>query len=556
MAKSKKRIDQKKYSRAAKNFTLAGVMLVLLLIVLVAFTNRMQADLSFRQPQQDLIMYLTANTQVAQSLPAEQCWNRKYILPVVVDPLPVGAESYYLGIAVEAADDRSDAIRSTKITMHEGINQVTFNTPSAPAGNPDCYIRFSANAEQDLYGLWISNGSTIDAGTMFFNGQAVDYDLVFNSYTPIQIQSLFSAFGKALLPTLKLLSMSILYLLIGLGIQVCLKKEEENQRLIPGLFLGIASVMLLVLVLSTVNIRYANWMLFAWLGIFMLAAIIKLLLKHEQFVSVKKQLRKLNWQDALILVGFLLLLLVRISQTDPLYVPSWMDSIFHANLIEGFLQTGQIPSNLNYHFGYHLLTFLNSQLFHWNIPTAMLITGQWLNALLSLAVFSFVERRFDDRKIAIYSVLLFSLFAIFPAYLVNWSRFSILLGTAFGLIITGSLFHTGQKWSLSLILTTGILLLAQFISHYTSIVLTGFIGLVLAYPALQALDRQQLRKDLKAKVPLGILIGAGIVIVSISAFVVSRIVSLARSGEFAAILTSTRSLTEEFSMRYFWQLCS
>ena len=165
------------------------------------------------------------------------------------------------------------------------------------------------------------------------------------------------------------------------------------------------------------------------------------------------------WAAVLLLI-LALTLWTRFEHIRGLAAPAWVDSVHHALLIRVAAERGQAPydlapylrvSNLTYHSGYHV--FLASALDVCGalqlprlqegergpgalgpcatpLPSAMLLSGQVLNALVALAwmgAASYLWRR--PAAVAAAGVVV-GLVSIMPAFYVSWGRYTLVTGMA------------------------------------------------------------------------------------------------------------------------------
>ncbi len=157
-------------------------------------------------------------------------------------------------------------------------------------------------------------------------------------------------------------------------------------------------------------------------------------------------------------------------------VPLWVDGFNHAAKISLLARDGILPLQINYPFGYHILTWYVHLLTGLDLPAAAFNTGFWISALAIPAAWPLARRIFGQRWTALLAVLLYGMFAPFPAYLATWSRFPYLLG----LTLLPLALHAALDWLQSPRMTipremvqalpAAILAAGLVLSHYGTVI--------------------------------------------------------------------------------------
>lgn len=186
--------------------------------------------------------------------------------------------------------------------------------------------------------------------------------------------------------------------------------------------------------------------------------------------------RKVNGIHLLLLALLLLALVLRLLAVRDLAFPPWVDSSRHALISTLMASQGQTPDDyqpylaidrFDYHFGFHTLPAGLRLLGLGPLPRLLLVSGQLLNALAPLAVYSatwLVTRR---RRLALLAAFLVALPFFFPAYYVTWGRYTqltgaLLLAPLIGL--TWLLHHGARGWRRAWWLV-GLLVAGLFLVH-------------------------------------------------------------------------------------------
>jgi hypothetical protein len=142
--------------------------------------------------------------------------------------------------------------------------------------------------------------------------------------------------------------------------------------------------------------------------------------------------------STLALLAILVLTLwTRFYEIRDLALPNWVDSVHHALMIRVAAERGQAPLSLRpylpvdqlpYHWGYHVFVAATMRLAGADLATAMLWSGQVLNALHALAAASLAAYLWRRPLAGVVAALVVGLLSIFPAYYVSWGRYTQLTG--------------------------------------------------------------------------------------------------------------------------------
>lgn len=155
--------------------------------------------------------------------------------------------------------------------------------------------------------------------------------------------------------------------------------------------------------------------------------------------KTKKRDRNYSLRSKWIQLGlggvFAITLITRLVMVRNLVAPPWVDSIHHGMITQMILKTGEYPRSyepyLNvsgYHPGFHSLVATYDWLTGLNIPLAMLILGQILNALIVFAVYLFSNIFIKSKIAGLFAALAAGLLSPMPAYYTSWGRYPQLVG--------------------------------------------------------------------------------------------------------------------------------
>lgn len=192
---------------------------------------------------------------------------------------------------------------------------------------------------------------------------------------------------------------------------------------------------------SSLSLTALLGMFFSLLGIrltaFSLSSLYGLMLLGWAAVKVWQGVRIRLRAPSFLMVGVMLGLIAwRLYQARELALPAWVDSVHHTLLVRLMLERGGVPGDwlpylpvdMFYHYGFHIAAAVFSFFSRIDPPQAVLVFGQVLNALVSLAVYRLGKAVFGDVKRAAIAGLLVGFAFLMPGYYVSWGRFTLLTG--------------------------------------------------------------------------------------------------------------------------------
>ncbi|OGO61582.1 MAG: hypothetical protein A2029_01990, partial [Chloroflexi bacterium RBG_19FT_COMBO_47_9] len=128
---------------------------------------------------------------------------------------------------------------------------------------------------------------------------------------------------------------------------------------------------------------------------------------------------------------------VRLAMVRDLATPAWVDSVHHATITSLIMQNGNFPASYapymdfdvyNYHTGFHAGLAVFTWLSGLEIPDAMLIYGQAINALAALSVYLLTTTFTRQPLAGLFSAFITSFLTPMPAYYTSWGRYTQLTG--------------------------------------------------------------------------------------------------------------------------------
>lgn len=324
---------------------------------------------------------------------------------------------------------------------------LSFELPAVPASEGVTYTLVLETPGRPLnsaIGIAYTNYDTLTSGQMYTDGEEANAELVFSTYYRYGIGSLLGdierTVGEKALPVA---SWILLLLLPGLALLVWLPNSfSPQQRLLaaPGISLLVLPVFYLLM--RAVGIRVSGLIL--WLILMLCGAAIVARLWRVRGTLRLGRVAVSNiafW--GLLLAVFLLTVATRLSSLRDLYAGMNLDAYHHTLISEMFVKSGGIPQNyepyaplasFTYHFGFHALTASIAWLSGMDGTDQILLlmpqAGQIACALPVLTLTLFTWKTTGNRWAGLFAGALAGLVSIFPAFYVNWSRYTQGLGLA------------------------------------------------------------------------------------------------------------------------------
>ncbi len=207
-----------------------------------------------------------------------------------------------------------------------------------------------------------------------------------------------------------------------------------------------------------------------------------------------------------LLAGALLvggLIWFRLYQARGLVLPNWVDSVHHSLIVRLILETGGLPATFlpyldapfSYHYGFHLLTAAFAIWAQLPAEQAVLIFGQALNGLISLALYRLARAAGLDWRAAGLSGLLAGFVFQLPAYYLTWGRYTLSAGLIVLLLaMAAALEFRAQPGSRRLGIKLAILTAGVCLTHYlATLLLLIFLTLLGIGGLIEAARQRSLR---------------------------------------------------------------
>ena len=244
--------------------------------------------------------------------------------------------------------------------------------------------------------------------------------------------------------------------------------KQLSEYLMVAISLGVASMILLVIGMSALNIPLSRVNLLAVFTTFLGLWILWGYFKRWKVGIPENFIKRRDLMENLLLgITFFCLFLLRSVQMSEVFVPNWFDGFVHTSLVQNFIVKEIISIGRIYHVGFHAIALVVTQLSGMEVPQTVLLLGQWFSVICGFTFYSFVRRITHSVFPAFFSLLAYLLLLYFPSHLVSWSRYPFLLGLTFlpPTILTSMDWIDNHQGNYFLTL---ILVASLIISHYGS----------------------------------------------------------------------------------------
>lgn len=264
---------------------------------------------------------------------------------------------------------------------------------------------------------------------------------------------------------------------------------------ITAIALGLSSAILLINTMSVFDVPLSRNNLFmilgGYCGLLVLFVSIRLLKRGSLVFS---RPNRHNLFETICVGGlFLLLLCVRAVQVRDIFVPNWVDGLTHTLLLQKFVSMQYIPFDRIYHTGFHSIALSVHHLWSLDLPEAVLLLGQWLSAMCGVSLYLLAKRYIHYVFPSYLCIVIYSLFLLFPSFLVSWGRYPFLLGlTLLPPAIVAALNWLDHQKGLFLAIAFVVVL---FFAHYGALLI--WFSFVAAHLAFTAIAQRSYSRDLR-----------------------------------------------------------
>ncbi len=293
-------------------------------------------------------------------------------------------------------------------------------------------------------GLRYNSFDALSSGKMYTDDGAQRGDLDITTYYHYGLQDALSDAGSTLTQgLLPVLSWAFLLVLPGLALLVWLPGSLTiGQRILAAPGVSLLALPLIYLVTRAVSLPMSGGALWLLLGLCLVLVVVAVVRGGQPLrVRMLDAASIAFW--SLLIVVFALTIYSRMLPLHDLQAGLGLDAYHHTLIAQMFVEHGGVPANyepyaplasFTYHFGFHALAASIAWLTGQTSPTDMLrlmpVAGQVATGLPALTLTLFGWKVFGNRWAGLLAGALAGLVSIFPAYYVNWSRYTQGLGLA------------------------------------------------------------------------------------------------------------------------------
>jgi hypothetical protein len=332
------------------------------------------------------------------------------------------------------------------------------------------------------------NADVYPQGTAFINKLPIQADIGFRTTYNYDVQNTLNDLGN-LFPGLWLaLPLTAVLFLPGwllLDLSGLSGRFDGGEKLALSLGLSLSAIPLLMLWTTTTGLHWNR-------NIVILVAVC---LAPVALWRARKNLFLFHITPVGIGLSVVLLLSlgVRLAMSRDMAGPAWVDSVHHALITRLIEQNGGFPPTYSpfldmpanqYHSGFHSSLAAFQWLSGLELPEAMLLFGNVLNALAVLAVYLFTTTLTRSRLAGLVAALICGLVSPMPAYYTSWGRYTELAGLLIlpaALAFTVKIFEeNAEKLDIKTLLLgclafTGVLLVHYRVVAFQAILLAAFV---------------------------------------------------------------------------------
>jgi hypothetical protein len=423
----------------------------------------------------------------------------------------------HLKINLYSLSEPYNLIHHTTINLSDSIENQSF-TVSFPPQADSSGMQYSLELSVDtgtvkVYGR---NENSYPYGQSFVNMQPLEADIAFSTTYDYDTTA-FRNDVEIWINNINLIPSFIIVLFLPgwLLLKFCCHQHsfDFGQRIGISVGISLATIPVVLLWTSTIGVPWTKTVVMFFSGL--LVAVWLIVVIRDQFFrrtlsGLKNLAIKINdsgsnvltyafrksasglYIPTLLIIIFIISLAVRLIMVRDLVTPAWVDSVHHALITRIISETGTLPetylpyldlSATDYHPGFHsqLATFL--LLSNLDIPSAMLLFGQVINAMMVISVYTFTKGLTNSEVTGIFAGLITGLFTPMPAYYTSWGRYTqlsglLILPTAYILFTIAINYKNKIRWINFPLLIAALTISGLFLTHYR--VTAFFILLIIA----------------------------------------------------------------------------
>lgn len=253
-----------------------------------------------------------------------------------------------------------------------------------------------------------------------------------------------------------------------------------------AILFALASWPVMMAWLQLFNISLFRPALIAWFAATWAIAVVRLRPRPGSWLRPPAPERVILWLAVIVAAG------AAVYSLRSVVVGPGSDSYHHTLIAQLIMERGQLPRDylpytplvsFTYHFGFHSVAAAIAEVARLPAHIVVPVVAQLLIGLAALAVATFTEMITRSRLAAAVSAVMVGCVAVFPAYLINYGRYTQLTGTVLlaGLLaLAWDWDATGWRWQN--VLFAGLVAAGTALTHYR-VTLMAASGLAIIFGA-------------------------------------------------------------------------
>ncbi len=426
-------------------FALCSLLLLLAVLVWGALSLNKGLELrSFEQNLQDSTTQQLDTSLVGQSFLSPRANLSTIQLQLSNFPVlqPPGRIRLLSGDGLSGSPVYSASLSSASFATNPYLT-INFSPVAASAGQTYTLVLDSPGEPlKSLVSARYNSFDALSSGAMYTDAGPAPGDLAMTVGYYYDLPMLWRDIVKAATGEIALiLSWILLLLLPGTALLLWLPNSlTAGQRFLAAPAVTALSIPVFLLLTRAVGIRMGTVAM--WLVLILCAAAIAAWWwRYKPRVDIKSVTRRDATFWTLLMGTFFVTVAGRLLSLRDAYAGMGLDAYHHTLIAEMFVRAGGIPANylpyaplssFTYHFGFHALTasvgWLSGRTSAADMMLLMPQAGQISTALPVLTLTLFCWKAGGDRWVGLASGALVGLVSIFPAFYVNWSRYTQGLG--------------------------------------------------------------------------------------------------------------------------------
>ncbi len=403
---------------------------------------------------------------------------------------------FHLRKDVTSQEDLATRTFRTSDLTHNQTLRIVFD-PVPDSRGRSYYFFFEGTAGSQVT-VWYNTIDAYGGGNAVFSGQAQAGDLRFKTFYDYSLGMLAGdILSGAIHHGWLIFPLAALLLLPGyLAMTLAVPAEEwpgPMQQVMLAAGLSVAILPLVLLYTSVMGLSLTPAVFKGLLGMMGVGTVWRM--RRLGWGPVRKWGERGEWPWIGLFLGLLGVTLgLRMVQIRGLVVPAWVDGVHHTLMTGLIAEAGGVPGDYGawlgigpfiYHYGFHALGAGLVWLSGLEVPRAVLVMGQVVNALVGVGVYGLTAELLGGRRGRVGGLVALGVVgtvSLMPGYYVTWGRYTQLAGLVVlpaGVVLTGKWVEEGKQWGWVL---GGVAVAGLGLVHYRVLVFyVAFVVALLVY---------------------------------------------------------------------------